>query len=1207
MAIVYDKGDGTAPKVIEAKPLAPYSGTDAQREEIPREINELYNPFSKGPAAERNSPYDRIDARESDRDSSFDRYDSKVVITGDNLASQWGAIQGAIDIVNNGNFAYLPLTQNSNTFAAFALQRAGLQVPDSVIFQGGTDQTFELWTPALNKPLSIHQSPNASSLEDVTGTAVVELDGSITILALANDLNQGGVIKTSANINNKDQTTEVNTSNSDGTSTKTVFDNGTEPWSSETSAFDAYQRLQSQRVVFDGGNQQTKQYDPNNTHPYGELDVSKNSTGQVTTVQITLDQAVTAAGSVGQVLGSAIGAALGGNDLAGRVVAGAVAGLIGQKLAQTFAASLAIDASGQVVSNFATITGFDVAHAGIGAISSFITAELGSALHISGFGAHLFNAAANGFTVSVLEQVRTQIGAGLTFDAAIGAIDWGGAVAGAVNGVNINLAGLLGSYLGHELVEAKTHEGAVGGQLLGAVGSAIGTLIGGIGNFILPGVGALIGTVLGTWIGNHFGTQASPSAVDLLDQAGDHYGFGHYQSADSGSYEAPDQMAAAAAAIVNTYLSAVNGAALDHSKQAVIGYSKNPDVLYVSGVPGNANHSFTDVNDSVHAAALDLLQHTEVIGGDLLMKRAHQNSPSNIPETQLGGGAPGKAQISGAEQLVTLSADLRVAQDYENYLNNREAINAVMAAYPESSFTAGWIATFARVNDLKLNHMSKSDFLGGLVGYLDSVAKAGLGAEAANATVTRPADNSILVEIKVANGVEVPGALSVFADRMNIISDASGQTLQFTVDTGFSASTTQIRAGGESGTAGHDILVGSAGDDTTYGGAGWDFIDGGTGWDHLYGEDGNDILRGGRGNDELQGGLGNDTYVFTRGDGADTVLDEYSVTTTVSQDNWRDEDGDGVNELHHDSITNTDHRDAGKDSLVLGPGIARSDIVLAQSGNDLIVYVKDPAHPGAPLTDSITLQHWFDDPKDRIEKFVFADGTTLDLSSGVLAPYLVPFGETLSRNTVAENTPFGTVVGKVSGFDFNPNAVLHYSIVAAAGPFAINATTGEITVAGTLNYEEASLWQPVVSVSDQYGNALNSAFLIHVTDANDKPVDAWLSFSGLAENSPGGTLAATVAGSDPDAGAVLRYSLSDDAGGRFAINPTTGEIVVVNRLLLDYEAQSSHHITVRTTDQVGPHADRSRRVKARGAVRAGGWRRARRASASMPCIRKRFA
>ena len=291
MAIVYDKGDGTAPKVIEAKPLIEFegAGTEAQRNEVPRELNELYNPAAAGPGADRNSPFGRLNAFETDRDSSFDRYDLKVVITGDNLGSKWDAIQGTIGFVNDGNFAYLPLIQNSNTFAAFALQRAGLQVPDTSFFVGGTDQTSNMYVPAMGKPLSIHQNPNASSLEDVSGTAVGELDGSITILALANDPNQAGVIKVSANINSKDQTTEVETASSDGTSTKTVFDTGAEAWSSETSAFDAYQRLQSQRVVLDGGGQQVKEYDPNNTHPYNELDIDEDAAGKITAAKPRID------------------------------------------------------------------------------------------------------------------------------------------------------------------------------------------------------------------------------------------------------------------------------------------------------------------------------------------------------------------------------------------------------------------------------------------------------------------------------------------------------------------------------------------------------------------------------------------------------------------------------------------------------------------------------------------------------------------------------------------------------------------------------------------------------------------------------------------------------------------------------------------------------------------------------------------------------
>jgi hypothetical protein len=259
----------------------------------------------------------------------------------------------------------------------------------------------------------------------------------------------------------------------------------------------------------------------------------------------------------------------------------------------------------------------------------------------------------------------------LDFAGAIAAIDWTQAVSNAIDVAQINLGNLLGSYLGHELVPAQTREGAIGGQLFGAIGS-----------FILGPVGSLVGTILGTWIFNHLGTQPSPSATDLLDQAGDHYDSHHYQSADQGSYEVPDKMAPAAASIINAYLGAVKGAALDHSKQVVIGYSKNPDVLYVTGTPANPNRSFTDPNDAVHAAALDVLQNLEVIGGDLLMKRAHQNSPSNTPEAApAGGGLPGHSQVSGADQLATMAGDLSVAQDYENYLNNREAINALIAAY----------------------------------------------------------------------------------------------------------------------------------------------------------------------------------------------------------------------------------------------------------------------------------------------------------------------------------------------------------------------------------------------------------------------------------------------------------------------------------------------------------------------------------------------
>jgi hypothetical protein len=366
-----------------------------------------------------------------------------------------------------------------------------------------------------------------------------------------------------------------------------------------------------------------QEFDPNNTHPYNELDVAQAPDGKVTGAQIVLDQSVINAGaSIGQIFGSALGSALGGKDqlskLTSSVVGGTIGGLIGQKFGLVVATSMAADLSQVSLTDVFAGQNIDISSAGIGAVSSFLTAELGNALHIPGFGGQLFNAAANGFTLSVLSQVKTGIGAGLTFDGAIAAIDWSAAVSGAIGAAGINVGNLLGSFLGELLVPAKSHEGAIGGQLLGAIGS-----------LIVPGLGTLLGTILGTVIGDAFGNTPHPAAVDLLTQAGGLYGVTHYQTSasDGGAFSVPDQMADPALAIINGYLGAVNGAALDHGKQVTLGYQTDPQPSYIVGVPGHpAGAVFFAPGYAVQAAALDVLENTEVIGGDLLLKRAHHNS-----------------------------------------------------------------------------------------------------------------------------------------------------------------------------------------------------------------------------------------------------------------------------------------------------------------------------------------------------------------------------------------------------------------------------------------------------------------------------------------------------------------------------------------------------------------------------------------------------
>ena len=754
------------------------------------------------------------------------------------------------------------------------------------------------------------------------------------------------------------------------------------------SKYDPGGLLRSQEDVFTNGTSAIKYFDPRNTHPTSEVEVDEDASGKIVAAKPKLDGQPAGSNvdfsAVGQVLGSALGRALAPNNQFVQIAASTVIGAVGQKLAQAFSASLAANGANF---NAALATAFSdfnisIASAGASSVASFLVAELGTALHLEGFSGQLFNAAAGGFAGSVASQIATKMAgtagvAGVSFEAAIGTINFANAATNAAYGVSA----LFGTFLAHEFAPAQTHEGAVGGQLLGAVGSAIGitaALSGALGTvlgFIAPGIGSLIGTILGTLIGDAFGNVPHPAAVDLLDQAGTLYAASHYQvsASDGGDYSTPDQLAVPALAIINAYLGAVKGAALDHSKQVTLGYQANP-VFYINGVPGHpAIGTYLNPNAAVQAAALDVLQNVEVIGGDLLMKRAHQNStsihplaaPPPDPSTNNGDpGATGTGTLaSAAQQLAVMSGDLALAQDYENYLNNREAINALMAANPESAFTAGWIATFARVSELKLNQYGANDFLGGLVGYLDSVGKAGLGFDAANVAVKRGPDGDS-VEIKVPNGAEVPGSLSAFASHTSQSSDATGTTVRLTFSDFLAAGDFHVFAPwqGSGDTAniswfGADvannfnasasknaILIGGASSDFLTGGNGWDFLDGGAGNDTLIGNAGNDILRGGPGTDVLYGGAGNDTYTLSRGDGTDLAIDS----------------------------------GGGSDTLAFGAGIRMNDVDMQFIGNDLYVGLRQPGVPASQVADRIELANW-GDPAARIENFQFADGSTFSI------------------------------------------------------------------------------------------------------------------------------------------------------------------------------------------------------------------------------------
>ncbi|MFN9911806.1 MAG: cadherin domain-containing protein, partial [Pirellulaceae bacterium] len=176
--------------------------------------------------------------------------------------------------------------------------------------------------------------------------------------------------------------------------------------------------------------------------------------------------------------------------------------------------------------------------------------------------------------------------------------------------------------------------------------------------------------------------------------------------------------------------------------------------------------------------------------------------------------------------------------------------------------------------------------------------------------------------------------------------------------------------------------------------------------------------------------------------------------------------------------------------------------------------------------------------------------------------------------TVAENAANGTSAGTVTRSDVDSGDGASYSLVDdAGGRFAINSSTGVVTVAnGTLlNREAAASHNITVRVTDTAGATYDEVMSVTITDVDEFDVgavsDTNATANSLAENSANGTIVnITASASDADAtNNTITYSLDDSAGGRFTINSSTGVVTVANSSLLNFEAATSHSITIRAT------------------------------------------
>ncbi|MNV07047.1 Bifunctional hemolysin/adenylate cyclase precursor [compost metagenome] len=285
-------------------------------------------------------------------------------------------------------------------------------------------------------------------------------------------------------------------------------------------------------------------------------------------------------------------------------------------------------------------------------------------------------------------------------------------------------------------------------------------------------------------------------------------------------------------------------------------------------------------------------------------------------------------------------------------------------------------------------------------------------------------------------------------------------------------------------------------------------ISGKEGLDTLVGGAGNDSLNGGTGNDSLSGEAGNDVYLFSAGDG-------------------------------RDSVDNLDVFDA-VDTLRFGASVSESDVLAIRSGNNLLFKIKNS-------TDQVTIVGHYaanttldEVAADRkIDLVEFANGTvwdqamiqavvdrannnhaptvnsglpTLKASQGNLFTYVVPL------NTITDPDVWDSVTytAKMSNGDPLPSWL---SFDSQTRTFSGTPTSTNI---GSLQFV---LWG-----TDNYGRGAGTYVNLTVSPPNRAPVVATaLADQSVAEGTAINYTVPTGSFTDPDAGDSLSYTatLSD--------------------------------------------------------------------------------
>ncbi|XP_072524490.1 protocadherin alpha-C2-like isoform X12 [Salminus brasiliensis] len=179
---------------------------------------------------------------------------------------------------------------------------------------------------------------------------------------------------------------------------------------------------------------------------------------------------------------------------------------------------------------------------------------------------------------------------------------------------------------------------------------------------------------------------------------------------------------------------------------------------------------------------------------------------------------------------------------------------------------------------------------------------------------------------------------------------------------------------------------------------------------------------------------------------------------------------------------------------------------------------------------------------------------------------------------MSENSPIGTLATKLNATDADEgsNADITYSFTLYTSEktqdmFKLNSKTGEITVKGTIDFEDMKIFEMHIEAKDNGPVPLSNQcrVTLHITDMNDNYPEITIKSlkNTVKEDIPVGTVIAVVGVSDRDTGNNGKVNLSISNNLPFMLNKSSDyhyELLVSDPL--DRESIPEYEITLIATD-----------------------------------------